>query len=203
MNSAKEINQNTSALTVISKSKFIAYSFAVHSSQQVSEYLGFLKKEHSDATHICYAYKFFGTEKCFDDGEPQGTAGKPILDCIKKSGFENVLIAVVRYFGGIKLGAGGLLRAYSNSASNVLNLSGERLTFECKKISFCLDISHTKSVDKIKKLDGVRDSKIEYKEHVLIDIFCFENELDTIKNQIKNLTNQDVDFEISKDSYYI
>ena len=83
------------------------------------EALAFLRKEHKKATHICYAYSITSpfAEKAVDDGEPGGTAGRPILNVIQKRGEKNVCVFVVRYFGGIKLGAGGLVRAYTRTAS--------------------------------------------------------------------------------------
>lgn len=103
----------------IKKSKFYGYAFKVKSLEEVEAHLEELWKEHKKARHICYAYKFFDNElkvKAFDDGEPSGTAGKPILNIIEKKELNNIVIFVVRYFGGIKLGAGGLLRAYSKCA---------------------------------------------------------------------------------------
>lgn len=108
---------------VINKSRFVAYKFELSCLDDVKKNLENLKKEHKKATHICYAYVFnlgVVSEKCFDDGEPGGTAGLPILNVIKKRKCENTLVAVVRYFGGIKLGAGGLTRTYTKAASAVL-----------------------------------------------------------------------------------
>lgn len=105
---------------VIKKSKFIGEKFSVKSLDEINKILLNIKIRHKKATHICFAYKFFDNnnyEKAFDDGEPSGTAGKPILNVINKKGENNILIVVVRYFGGIKLGAGGLIRAYSKVAS--------------------------------------------------------------------------------------
>ena len=79
------------------------------------------KKEYKDSTHICYAYIINSSEKCSDDGEPNGTAGLPILNILKKNNLTNVLAIVIRYFGGIKLGAGGLLRAYSDAANKAVS----------------------------------------------------------------------------------
>lgn len=108
----------------IKKSKFIGYAIKLSSVQQANEIFEKLKKEHKKATHVCFAYKIIsnGVEsvKFFDDGEPNGTAGRPILSVIEKSGSENVAVFVVRYFGGIKLGAGGLVRAYTKLASMAL-----------------------------------------------------------------------------------
>ena len=108
------------ALVEIKKSKFISLCFNVESAEDVSNILETIKKENKKATHVCFAYRIVGAEfleKAFDDGEPSGTAGKPILNVIQKQNLSNVLIVVVRYFGGIKLGAGGLLRAYLKAAS--------------------------------------------------------------------------------------
>ena len=109
---------------IINKSRFISYRFDLHNLDDVKAFLSDLKKEHKKATHICYAYVYSGdvvSEKCSDDGEPGGTAGYPILNVIKKKAKKNTLVAVVRYFGGVKLGAGGLTRAYTKAASIVLN----------------------------------------------------------------------------------
>lgn len=107
------------------KSRFIGYIFDVSNQQEVTQILEQLKKEHKKATHVCYAYKILcGQEivKFSDDGEPSGSAGRPILNVIEKTKLENVLVVVVRYFGGIKLGVGGLFRAYTKSASMVCEM---------------------------------------------------------------------------------
>ena len=108
---------------IINKSRFIAYKFELTSLEQVKSEIEKLKKEHKKARHVCFAYVFKGdivSEKCSDDGEPGGTAGYPILNVIKKKNLTNVLVAVVRYFSGIKLGAGGLTRAYTKATAEVL-----------------------------------------------------------------------------------
>ena len=110
---------NTSMLE-IKKSKFIAYYYEVDTVNEIKEILETLKKEHKKAKHIPYAYKIDQEIKKSDDKEPSGTSGMPILKKKKKNNLNHVLIAVVRYFGGIKLGAGGLIRAYSNSAKEVI-----------------------------------------------------------------------------------
>lgn len=104
------------------KSKFIGYLFQCENVEDVSNALSLLRAEHKKATHICYAYSLVSPflEKAVDDGEPGGTAGRPILSVIQKRGQKNVCVFVVRYFGGIKLGAGGLVRAYTKTTSEVL-----------------------------------------------------------------------------------
>ncbi len=105
---------------LIKKSKFLGFLYEISNLEEIKEILNNLKKEHKKATHICYAYKVWVSAKYSDDGEPSGTAGKPIYNIIEKKNLNNILIVVIRYFGGIKLGAGGLFRAYSNCASELL-----------------------------------------------------------------------------------
>lgn len=113
----KLINQYTYE---IKKSKFIAYYYEIESVEEVKIILEDLKKEHKKARHIPYAYKCLNTASKSDDKEPSNTAGTPIFNMIETKNLDNVLIAVVRYFGGTKLGAGGLTRAYLNVAKEVL-----------------------------------------------------------------------------------
>lgn len=103
----------------IKKSKFIGIRYEVNSKEEVEEILKKLKKEHKKARHIPYAYKIGGLAKKTDDKEPSNTAGLPIYNIIERKNLDNTLIVVIRYFGGIKLGAGGLLRAYSTAANAV------------------------------------------------------------------------------------
>ena len=107
---------------IINKSRFIGILIELTSSEDMAKHLEDLHKEHKKATHICYAYVYSidkVLEKCSDDGEPKGTAGAPIMNVLKRRGCKNTMIVVVRYFGGIKLGAGGLVRAYSKTAGSL------------------------------------------------------------------------------------
>lgn len=109
---------------IINKSRFIAYGYELETLNDLKKILSDLRHEHKKATHICYAYVYNRecvSEKCSDDGEPNKTAGYPIMNVIKKKGLNNILVAVVRYFGGIKLGAGGLTRAYTKACASLLN----------------------------------------------------------------------------------
>ncbi len=104
----------------INKSRFIAYVKRVETEEKAVTFIAEIKKKHWNATHNCSAYIIGENDqhqKADDDGEPSGTAGKPILEIIKKMGLKDTVIVVTRYFGGIKLGAGGLIRAYGKSAS--------------------------------------------------------------------------------------
>jgi uncharacterized YigZ family protein len=107
-------------------SKFLAFAYPVENDQQIKEILNLLKKEHHTANHHCYAYRLGADKMNFranDDGEPNNTAGKPILGQIQSNDLTNVLIVVVRYFGGTLLGVSGLINAYKNSAADVIKAS--------------------------------------------------------------------------------
>lgn len=104
------------------KSKFLGYLCECASEDEIKSFVGDLKKEHKKATHFCWACRLKTPfcERAVDDGEPSGTAGRPILSVMQKKDLQNMAIVVVRYFGGIKLGAGGLLRAYAGVAGQLL-----------------------------------------------------------------------------------
>jgi putative IMPACT (imprinted ancient) family translation regulator len=105
------------------KSKFYGYLLSCTSEDEIKNALEFLKKEHKKATHICWAGRmkspFF--EKAVDDGEPSGTAGRPILGVMQKKDVQNAAVFIVRYFGGVKIGAGGLVRIYAKTTADLLS----------------------------------------------------------------------------------
>ncbi|MBE6144439.1 MAG: YigZ family protein [Firmicutes bacterium] len=105
---------------VINKSRFICLTYNISNINEVEAKISEAKQKYKDATHYCYAYIIGSLEKASDDGEPSGTAGIPILNVLKKEKVQNVLCIVIRYFGGIKLGSGGLVRAYSKACKEGL-----------------------------------------------------------------------------------
>lgn len=114
----KLLNTNT---IEIKKSKFIAYLYDIDEISEIKEILENIKYEHKKAKHVVYAYKFGSTAGKSDDKEPSGTAGTPLYNLLEMNNINNKLLIVVRYFGGVKLGAGPLLRAYKNAGVSVLN----------------------------------------------------------------------------------
>jgi uncharacterized YigZ family protein len=123
----KTVSGYGSAALDINKSRFIAYVSRVETEDEAVAFIEQIKKKHLDATHHCAAYitgEHDQYQKAYDDGEPTGTAGKPILEVIKKSALKDTVIVVIRYFGGIKLGSGGLIRAYGRAASAGLQVAG-------------------------------------------------------------------------------
>ena len=164
------IKDNKSEI-VIKKSRFIAYAYAIDGEEDAQSKLAFLRKKYYDSTHVCYAYiadEKGDLVKFSDDGEPGGTAGQPILEVLRKSGLKKVLVAVVRYFGGTLLGAGGLVRAYSQSASDALR-TAEKIRYSVRDLySVSLDFSVYKKISpKIERVFSVE--KVGYTDVVTVE----------------------------------
>ena len=136
---------------IIEKSRFLTYSAHVESEEEARAFLAEIRKAHSLATHVCYAFiadKTGNLQRFSDDGEPQGTAGVPILEVLKAKKLFETAVAVVRYFGGIKLGAGGLVRAYSSSAAENLDGADIRVLEVCAE--YLIEVDYT-GIDSIQK----------------------------------------------------
>lgn len=151
---------NSENIIIINKSKFITNIFYINNLNDINIYLNKIKEKYKDATHHCYAYIINNTKRFNDDGEPNGTAGMPILDCLEKNKLNHTLCIVTRYFGGIKLGAGGLVRAYSNSISNALKNSEFFKLKDGYKIKITFEYNNSKQVDNL-----VKDYEITKKEY--------------------------------------
>lgn len=115
------IKSSYEARIEVEKSKFIGLLFPLHDEEEFKQILKSLQKEHKKARHIVYAYRIGTKSKSNDDGEPKGTAGRPLLELLHKKDLNNLVLFVVRYFGGIKLGAGRLLRTYVSAGVEVIN----------------------------------------------------------------------------------
>ncbi|HPE14429.1 MAG TPA: YigZ family protein [Bacilli bacterium] len=138
------IKNNCNNEIVIKKSKFITYLYKVNCIEEIKDILYETKKEFKDATHICYAYILDDIYKSNDDNEPSGTAGMPMLDTLLKNNLNKVLAITIRYFGGIKLGTGGLVRAYSKGAKECLKKTDIIEVIDNIKIIVTFDIDKLK-----------------------------------------------------------
>ena len=143
------IQKNVENTIIIKKSKFICKLYRINNLEEINNILEKLKKEYNDSTHICYAYIIDSKERCNDNGEPSGTAGMPMLNVLKKNNLDHILAVVIRYFGGIKLGAGGLTRAYSNSTIEAINNSKIIELVKGFYLQIEFDFSQKKTVDYI------------------------------------------------------
>ncbi|WP_158859177.1 IMPACT family protein [Lunatibacter salilacus] len=133
-------------------SKFLAFAYPISAEEEIKPILESLKKEFYDARHHCYAYMLGKDQKLFrsnDDGEPNHSAGDPILGQIRSNGLTNVLIVVVRYFGGIKLGVGGLIKAYKTAAMEAINSNEILEGVVTSEMNFSFEYRHTNEVMRI------------------------------------------------------
>lgn len=184
----KKIHDIIEAEIIIDKSRFITTLYPVKNVDEVNDLLSKIRKKYYDATHNCYAYIIDNgnIQKCSDDGEPSKTAGYPMLDVLKKNDVTDVLAVTTRYFGGIKLGAGGLVRAYSSSVSNALK---DVAFFESKLLEiYQVDISYpdySKNIDFWNNL-MIKDSI--FSDNVSLKIAFFDDEINSYLEKIKNLT---------------
>ena len=162
----QSIENESIAEIIVKKSKFIATLYEANSKDEAEKILQNVRKKYFDAKHHCYAYIIEKIEKCSDDGEPSGTAGAPLLALLKSANLKNVIIIVTRYFGGILLGTGGLVRAYTESAKNAI----ENAKIVCKDygVQFEIEISYNnlKEILFICKNLDISIIKIEYQENV-------------------------------------
>ncbi len=183
------IKNDVSEILEIKKSKFIGYAFFCEDVNDANKFLADIRAEHKKATHVCFAYVINSNEKASDDGEPQGTAGIPILEIIKKRKLTNVLVIVVRYFGGIKLGAGGLVRAYGEGATLALNSAGTANLIEATEFSVSLNYGEEGVLNTIKNTEGVHNLKFEYADKINVS-FCAHSELEILNglNVLKGTT---------------
>lgn len=174
----KIIDQNIKNVYEIKKSKFIVYLSYVKDISEINNLLDELSNKYSDATHICYAYKINNIIKCSDDNEPSGTAGIPILEVLNKNDLNYIIAVVIRYFGGIKLGAGGLIRAYSNSVIDTLKLVNIINLTSGYKVKITTDYNNIKKLDYILKNEVIIE-KI-FKEKIIYIIELNKNKLNLI-----------------------
>lgn len=185
------IKNNTTNEIIIKNSSFICYLYKINNLEEISNILNNLKEEHKDATHHCYAYILDNIKKSSDDGEPGGTAGIPMLQVLEKNNLNYILAVVIRYFGGIKLGAGGLVRAYTKSITTTL----EKSTLVELTKGYNLDI--TFNYNNVKQIDYLlKDIKINNKNFdtlITYNIDIQENFLNTIiDNKIEYTINNNI-----------
>ncbi len=147
---------------VIEKSRFITYASHVEGEEQAKDFLECVRSAHPLATHVCYGYIADSTgnlQRFSDDGEPQGTAGMPILNVIKARKLFQTSVAVVRYFGGIKLGAGGLTRAYASSAAEGLDAAEIREYDDCIQLNLTVEYPEVDALIRFLQHENVQESR--------------------------------------------
>ena len=164
---------------IINKSKFISIVKKVMNKEETEKYLSALKREYADATHICYAYTLPNMQKYSDDNEPSGTAGLPILEVLNKNQVIYTLAIVVRYFGGIKLGSNGLIRAYTSGISELIKDNIKDLE-KGYLINITTSYNEIDSINYLLKDDII--IKKDYQEKINIEAIVKEKTLEKLSN---------------------
>ncbi|WCN38302.1 YigZ family protein [Aneurinibacillus uraniidurans] len=181
----------------IKRSRFISYVKRVETPEEAVTFIQGIKKKHWDATHNCSAYivgEHDQHQKMDDDGEPSGTAGKPILEVIKKKGLKDTAIVVTRYFGGIKLGAGGLIRAYGKSASAGVRATGVVERILTRGHHFAFDYTHWGKVENELNAHGYQVLNVEYLDRVTVTVGEEEGKEEPLTSLMINLTSGQVEW---------
>lgn len=192
---------------MIERSRFITYSSHVESEKEAKEFLELLKEEHPFATHICYAFvadKQGNLQRFSDNGEPQGTAGLPILENLKNRDLAYTCVAVVRYFGGIKLGAGGLTRAYSACAKEHLDAADLREIKPCEVWSVTAEYAEAEPLKKFFEKRGVVQIETTYAEKAVFRVRIESERAETLKEDLTDFLcgRADIRFEERCDGYF-
>ena len=203
----KTIDQNIEAEIVEKKSKFIANVFYVESVEEAEEYIRKIKKEHKLERHNCYAFSIFSregiTDRFSDDGEPSGTAGAPMLNIISSKKITNILVVVTRYFGGILLGTGGLVRAYTGAFQEALdkvNIIEKELGKFVRFIVSYQDLEKFKYYLKQNDIDIVNSN---FTENVEIEVDITEKKLEELEIRLNDLNFNIIERIILEDKYII
>ena len=190
------IKQAHSIENVISKSRFIAYIKPVSTENEAKAFIDAIKTKHKDATHNCSAYTVgpeMNIQKANDDGEPSGTAGIPMLEILKKLEIHNVCVVVTRYFGGIKLGAGGLIRAYSGAVREVIYDIGRVELREAIPVTVTLDYDQTGKFEYELASTTFLLREQFYTDKVSYQIDVVKNEYDTFIDFLNRITSGNYD----------
>lgn len=177
---------------IIQKSRFLTYVSRAETEQQAQDFINNIKEKHKSANHNCSAYiigEHDNIQKANDDGEPSGTAGVPMLEVLKKQGLQDTVVVVTRYFGGIKLGGGGLIRAYGKATTEGIDAAKvvERKLHHLMKIS--IDYTWLGKVENEVRNSVYPLKEINYADLVEVMVFTKADEEETFINWIAEMTN--------------
>jgi len=182
---------------VIQKSRFIAHINRVETEEEAIDFIQKIKKIHWNATHNCSAYligEHDQIQKANDDGEPSGTAGVPILEVLKKKNIKDTVVVVTRYFGGIKLGAGGLIRAYGKATSEGINETGIVERTLMRTMHTFIDYTWLGKIENVLRASIYEIKNIHYLDQVEIETYVKMGEEETFTTWVTELTNGQAKF---------
>ena len=184
----RTIRKEASETQIIEKSRFIAHAKPVESREEAEEFIARIKGQYKDATHNVPAMVIGEGSQiqwASDDGEPQGTSGAPMVQMMVSEGLTNLVVVVTRYFGGIKLGTGGLVRAYTSSAKLAIEAAGICSVEEVSRLSVKIDYTY---LARIQQMD-INIGNIQYGEKVVIEILTPSEKEEEMKNILANITS--------------
>lgn len=206
MEEFKTINKNSEAQIVEKKSKFIAHIFYVETIEEAEEYIKKVKKKYYDAKHNVFAYAIETKDggiaiKYNDDGEPSGTAGSPILKIVLEQGLSNILVVVTRYFGGILLGTGGLVRAYSDVTIKALEATDYICKIRGYEVKICVNYGEYEQFKYYANKNNLRILNTEYLENIETTVEISEDLLYEFTNINNKISFKILKFDILKEKY--
>lgn len=173
------------------KSEFIGHICPVKTAEEAVEFVNKIKSENRKARHNVYAYvvREGNITRYSDDGEPQGTGGAPVLDVISKAGLTDVCVVVTRYFGGVLLGASGLVRAYSQACSIAINAARKMVMCECSRISFTCDYNMYGKVSyALPEFEVINESE-DFADAVSISVLVKNEKIAALKKKLTDISN--------------
>ncbi|WP_195940603.1 YigZ family protein [Romboutsia sp. 1001713B170131_170501_G6] len=189
---------------IIEKSTFIGYAKPIKTEEEAVEFINEIKKKHKDATHNVWAYtvgKSMNIQRYSDDGEPQGTAGIPSLEVIKKEDLRDVVVVVTRYFGGVKLGAGGLVRAYTKGAKIGLEAGKIIDKVMYKEVRIKIDYNQLGKIQNEIMNMGYFVKDTIYEESVEMIVYSRLNEVDALTSRMTDITSATADITLGEEFY--
>lgn len=192
----KKLVESEEGIYIEKKSKFICHLFTVTSADEVTEIIKAEKKKYYDAKHHCYAYVMGddGSDiKCSDDGEPSGTAGRPMLDILQKEGLTDILCVVTRYFGGTLLGTGGLVRAYSTALKDAIDKSTFKNETEAVIVKYKYGYNFDARISSYLRDKDIKVLDSEYSDAVEITIVLEKEMYSAVDVDLVNITNGSVE----------
>lgn len=201
----KTVYRGKEAEIIEKKSRFIATVKPVETEEEAIEFIEGLKKKYWNATHNCSAYVIgerFQVQRCSDDGEPSGTAGKPMLDVLLGEEIHDVAVVVTRYFGGTLLGTGGLVRAYSSATKAGLEASTVITKMHGQKMVIGTDYTGLGKIQYILGQRGIQILDSIYTDHVVLEVLLPEEQIKNVMDEIIEGTNGQATLELQEECYF-
>ncbi|ENH98382.1 hypothetical protein J416_00304 [Gracilibacillus halophilus YIM-C55.5] len=204
LNNYYTVKHEGSDQQIIQKSRFIGYVKRVETEEAAQQFIAGIKKKHHDATHNCSAYmigEHDHIQKAHDDGEPSGTAGVPILEVLKKRELKDTAIVITRYFGGSKLGAGGLIRAYSSTTTLAIDTTGVVERKLVKKFEASVHYSLLGKLENALHQSPYMIDHIDYVEYAIFHLYVESGQEQAFHDWIINITNDSVSIKEGEPTY--